>query len=185
MDCGRAVTAKGLCMAHYLRLRRYGDPSRGGELSVRTRTNPAKISEFIASALESDMRECIIWPFGKSDGYGKFGSTYAHRFICEQKHGPSPSDIHEAAHGCGNASCVNHRHLRWALPKENSADRLVHGTHILGEKCGTSKLTSDDVKEIRRLHGKVTGAELSRRYGVGQMQISRILRRQRWGWLDD
>lgn len=186
LGCGRKVFAKGFCTAHYIRIRRHGDAGHGGDLRpISNRTSSTAHNDFLAKALASETDQCVLWPFGKRGSYGKSNRQGTHRIVCTKAHGCAPSTKHEAAHSCGVPECVNPRHLRWALPKENCADRLLHGTHVLGEKCGTSKLTEVQVRDIRRLAGVVTGAELSRRFGVGQMQISRIVRRQQWGWLDE
>lgn len=176
--------AKGYCKAHYSRLLRYGDPLAG--LPPR-----GQLLEFIEQvALLFDGKECLIWPFGvNSKGYGCVTvdgkKTYAHRYICERKHGAPPTATHQAAHSCGKGhlGCVHPAHLSWKTPIQNKADELVHGTRARGERMGTVKLTEGQVRTILGLKGVRTQKEISKQFGVAQIQISRIHRGERWSWL--
>jgi len=49
-----------------------------------------------------------------------------------------------------------------------------------GEGCRTSKLTEDDVREIRRLAGIVTREDLARRYGVSVSTIYSVTSGKHW-----
>src|SRR5690625_2191669 len=51
-----------------------------------------------------------------------------------------------------------------------------------GERVNTAKLTEDDVREIRRRYssGGLRQVDLAKEYGVTQVQISAIVRRQSW-----
>lgn len=50
-----------------------------------------------------------------------------------------------------------------------------------GEANKASKLTEDDVREIRRLHGEgMTGVALAAKFGVSNVNISLIVRRKAW-----
>ena len=112
-------------------------------------------ARFFAASLSHEGEDCLFWPFARfRDGHAcirKNGrSQYAARLVCEAQHGSSPSNDHEAAHSCGNGhlACINGKHLRWATPKENAADRILHGTVNSGERNGKSKLTAAQVKEV-------------------------------------
>lgn len=135
-------------------------------------------------AVETD--ECFEWPFGLGrGGYGKLyyeGRTTApHMVSCERVHGARPTG-HQAAHNCGNPSCFNARHLRWATPVENEADKQVHGTVARGEQARKSKLTETDVLSIRATYksGEVTQRSLAKRFGVSQRTVASIVRRLTW-----
>jgi hypothetical protein len=134
--------------------------------------------------------ECLIWPYARvGKGCGSLrheGKVVgAHRVVCGLAHGRAPSPAHEAAHSCGRGfdACVNPNHLRWALPRENAADKISHRTDNKGEKHGLSKLTEKDVREIRRLKESVPKAVLSRRFDVSHRTISRVVSGETWGWL--
>lgn len=139
-------------------------------------------------AIESD--DCVAWPYANNGiGYGAIWDgrrmTSTHRLACLVAHGEPPSGGYEAAHSCHNRSCMNPRHLRWATVAENSADRLVDGTHARGERCVTAKLTEAQVLEIRRRYrsGGVTTRSLAFDYGVSQTQICSVLNGKVWAWL--
>lgn len=129
--CVRRAIRNGLCDAHSQRLRKRGTL---GDAKIESRNGePITFMRTVALSYASD--ECLTWPFARSGkGYGQYrehGETkYVHRFLCEQVHGSQPSNIHEVAHNCGKGhlGCINPRHLRWATPKENSADQIIHGT---------------------------------------------------------
>ncbi|MBZ9807672.1 HNH endonuclease signature motif containing protein [Mesorhizobium sp. ESP-6-2] len=140
-------------------------------------------------ALNFSGEVCLAWPYNKDEhGYplvrNKGRARRAHRILCEAAHGPQPSpERKEVAHGCGKPCCVNPRHLRWATPKENQADKILHGTTNRGERQGRSKLTASDVLRIRELEGKVSRREIAEMFGVRSGAIDKIIWGQRWSWL--
>jgi hypothetical protein len=109
-----------------------------------------------------------------------------HRLVCLQVHGDPPTSDHVAAHECGKGhlGCCNPSHIVWKTKEGNQADRLRHGTDQFGQKNALAKLTDDDVKKIRALRGSRSQKEIGKMFGIGQMQVSRIQRREQWGWLD-
>lgn len=183
--CRKSVHGKGLCITHYARLRKNGDPLDVGY-------NHFQSIEWIKAHADFAGDDCLIWPFGRFDtnGYArimvdKVGHA-AHRIMCIEAHGDPPTPEHEAAHNCGKGheACVNPRHLRWATSKENHADRVLHGTIARGEKNGWSKLTAENVRQIRGLFGTVSQSDIARRFGVGKTTISYIRKRKSWAWLE-
>lgn len=183
--CVRMCDARGLCNAHYRKWRLYGDPSH----NARTETGKAP-AYFQQVVLPFNGEECLIWPFAKSEtGYGSLhipgnGCKAVHRLVCETVHGPAPSSRHLAAHNCGNRSCCNPIHIRWATPGENQLDRVPHGTHARGTRQLNSKLTEDDVKEIRQLLPLARRSDIAKIFGVTAAAIYRIEKRKAWAWLD-
>lgn len=130
--------------------------------------------------------DCLLWPYRTVPaGYGLavVGGVQkrASRWMCILAHGEPPSDRHESAHSCGNARCVNPKHLRWATPRENSSDKALHGTISRGERSGKTRLTSADVRAIRDAPPDLQS--LMNRYGVSKGCISKIRSGQRWDWL--
>lgn len=127
---------------------------------------------------------CLMWPYRTVPaGYGLAvidgKQKRASRWMCILAHG-EPSFPHaEAAHSCGVAGCVNPRHLRWATPKENSADKLLHGIHNRGERNGKTNLTPMDIEEIRNSPPDLKA--LTKKFGVSKGCISKIRSWQRWG----
>ena len=186
--CGGEVDSRNLCSKHYLRLKRNGDPL------LTKRTPNGDPMRFIAEyVMPYDGDECVIWPYAKgSNGYGQiFVDGKLHivtRIICEMVHGPAPDDIHEAAHSCGKCSdgCVTKTHLRLATPQENNADKIGHGTHLIGQDAPTAKLKNEQVTEIRKLFrlGRRNG-DLSEQFNIARSTISQIVYRKSWRHLND
>jgi len=183
--CDVPASRVGYCNAHYLKDRRHGDPLAGKTMPRDRPTRRQWLDDNAVSFAEP--LPCLIFPYGKSNGYGQASIEDgeligAHRYVCEKVHGAPPSPDHEAAHSCGNRGCVSRWHLRWATPKENAADCLLHGTDSRGERNGNSKLTQEQVREIRRLHGAETGKSLGERFGVTPTQISHIQLFKQWSY---
>lgn len=71
--------------------------------------------------------------------------------------------------------------LSWATPVQNASDRAVHGTALFGESHPNTRLTRDQIVEIRGLRDqRVTLIEIARRYGVTHHCIKGICRRASW-----
>lgn len=122
---------RGMCNSHYLKWYRYGDPN------IRFAASPGETYQWLLDHMDYDGDGCLTWPFATgTDGRGMLSSHYqgtpqAHRVMTILTKGPPPSDIHEAAHSCGKGheGCVHPKHLRWATPLENAADKIIHGTN--------------------------------------------------------
>lgn len=177
--------ARGWCSAHYQMWRKHGDPLGGG-------TSPNEARDFLLTTVlcyEGD--ECLVWPYAKGGfGYGHIQfdgrHRHAHTVVCELAHGPAPSPIHEAAHSCGNGhlACVTKKHIRWATPAENAADRIEHGTVPKGPKVTSAKVTEDDVRSIRALKGSARLVDIAARFGISKSAVSLIHSRKNWAWVD-
>lgn len=135
------------------------------------------------SAVVTD--DCVLWDRGRfKAGYGAVAIpntrkvAAAHRLSCEWAHG-APFDGAEAAHACGVPACVNPRHLRWATPAENMADKSLHGTQPSGETIWNS-MSEADVQQIVSLLGTASQRVIAAKFGVHQMTVSRISRGQHW-----
>jgi len=140
-----------------------------------------KAVRFLDKAKEFDGDDCLEWPHSKDRaGYGAIGIefegkryTRAPRLLCVMVNGAPESDKIDTAHSCGNPGCVNPKHLRWATPKENMADKVIHGTN-------GQKLTNDDVRRIRAMRGRKSGKQIAKEMGVTEANISRIFSGKIW-----
>lgn len=179
--CGRPYNSRGFCESHYYRFRKHGDPLAG-------KTQRGVPGRYLSSeVIPYTGDDCLIWPFAKnSDGYGCIGDSRVCRIVCDAINGPPPTPLHFAAHSCGKGQlgCVSPKHLRWALPVENSADMVSHGNSQRGRKNVRSKLSEDDVRQIRSMIGTKSKSEIARSFGVTHKAISFIQTGQNWGWLD-
>lgn len=130
---------------------------------------------------------CLMWPMHSDDkGYAIVALNgrlkKASRVMCELAYGPPPMPRHEAAHSCGRGhkACVNPRHLSWKTRSENQRDRRRHGTHGRPGVYGKSKLTPEDIGQIRALSSTTTHKELARKFNCTPSNISKILSGARW-----
>lgn len=181
--CGKSERARGLCAAHYTRLKRHGDPLSGRVMDGGPLRWLYDLADHKGSA-------CVIWPFRKRwNGYGEVSfrgkRTAASRVMCIIAHGDPESEDMHAAHSCGNGfgGCVNPKHVSWKTKSENETDKVDHGTSNRGERHGMSKLTSDDILNIRSLASHMTHKEIAKAHGVTRSTVGAIITRKRWNWM--
>lgn len=175
-----SINIRGMCGAHYSRMRRYGDPKVGRCL------NGAR-GKFLSVALAFNGDGCLFWPFprGKA-GYATIWKdgrmVKVSRVICAEVNGPPPSQSHGALHSCGNGhlGCVAKKHLRWGTQAENNMDSEIHGTRVRGEKHPLAVLTEVDVLTIRSLTKSATQASVAKQFGIGDGHINAIVHRKIW-----
>ena len=185
--CSRTIWAKGMCGLHYARLRTYGSP--GG--AERRRTKKGEPLQFAFQAAVHAGEPCLIWPYCRmGNGYAQLvvdgKRVVASRYICDIVHGPPPTDDAMACHTCGNGhlGCVNGSHVYWGDRDKNAKDMITHGRSQRGERHVHSKLTDDDVREIRRIGNSQTLSLTGARFGVCPSTVCAILKRRAWAWLD-
>ncbi len=119
-------------------------------------------------------------------GYGKVTickkSELAHRVSFKIHIGVIPDGI-RVLHKCDNPPCCNPDHLFLGTAKDNTADMYKKGrSHTQrGKSYNPSKLTEDDVREIRaNASYGVKQSELARRFSVHQSIISRTVNNHNW-----
>lgn len=179
-DCGKPYYARSLCKKHYLSAR-YRD-----RLPPRLDPKMREGAQFVQRALATDTDECILWPYAKvTNGYGittiNGKSVTTHRYVCEQRHGPSSLF---ALHRCGVPACINPNHIRWGTPKENTQDCKDHGTLAVGERSGPARLKETQVRAIKqRLKQPLVRGDLmalAREYDVDKATILDIKQNRTW-----
>jgi hypothetical protein len=106
-----------------------------------------------------------------------------HRGVAEL-YVPNPDNKPCVNHIDGNKLNNHYTNLEWVTYKENTQHMLVTKTMICGEDAYNSKLTESDIKYIRDnyipKHPEFGGSALSKKFGVGNAQISRIVNNTRW-----
>lgn len=143
-----------------------------------------------------ELGECHVWIAGTNKyGYGRFGiwahgeqhAELAHRVAFFLADGRWPRQ--HALHHCDNPPCVRRSHLFEGDQVANNADAKAKGRvkpgHVFGELHGCSRLTAEQVLEIRALvrSGDLFQREIAERFGVSQVMVSRIALRKAWSHL--
>lgn len=143
---------------------------------------------------QQQLGRCWKWCGSKvSTGYGHYtfrrhqkgiqNRVLVHRLVWVIFNGSIPSGKW-ILHHCDNPNCCNPNHLFCGTPADNGRDKSLKGRSNppVGERCGHSKLTNEDIIKIRSLYasGAFTQSQLSDLYKVGQGEISRIKNRKRW-----
>jgi hypothetical protein len=90
----------------------------------------------------------------------------------------------ECRHLDGNIRNNALTNLCWGTSAENMADKIAHGTWVRGSRVGNSRLTEDQVREIkRRLAQKEPHTSIALDYGVKTVTISAISSGRNWSWV--
>jgi hypothetical protein len=135
-----------------------------------------------------EVNEHGCWIFQGSldkDGYGKFKlknvDFRAHRVMAQLtiKSYLAESDV--IGHKCDNPSCINPKHLFVTTALGNMQDRDKKMRGSFGEKCQLSKLTADQVREIRlRYQAGESMGKISQDYPVTYGAVQAIIRGRTW-----
>lgn len=134
----------------------------------------------------SDPSGCWLWTGGKfNTGYGvlvrKNKQLLSHRVAYILSGHKIPEGLHLAhsEHCVGKKHCCNPEHLTPKTVAENMADKIRDGTDNRGENCYNSKLTSQQVLEIRERANELH-KDLAMEFGVKRQAITKIINKQRW-----
>lgn len=134
------------------------------------------------------------WFYLCSDGNGRRIKVYAHRVSgvmagkLRRLTGVDPDDL--AMHSCDNPRCCNPAHLSAGTNQMNLADASARGLlsgrpRPRGEANGASRLTPNDVIEIRDLLASgVTKTAIARLKGVHRSSIRNIETGHLWSWVE-
>jgi len=72
--------------------------------------------------------------------------------------------------------------LEWGTEKENSEDKLRHGTDARGERNASSLLGEDEVAEVLEMKGLMTQQEIADEFGISRQAVSDIHRGITWSY---
>lgn len=130
--------------------------------------------------------ECWEWQAGKDkDGYGKFMRNIreqyrAHRYSYELHNNVLPPPSLVVCHSCDNPACVNPKHLFLSTTQGNVKDRVSKNRTASGENHHNSKLTKEQVLEIRKEYTERKSGykKLGEKYGVCKATLREIIKRK-------
>tara|TARA_Y100000034_G_C6781061_1_gene349128 strand:- start:325 stop:780 length:456 start_codon:yes stop_codon:yes gene_type:complete len=106
------------------------------------------------------------------------GKSYLlHRLIFEELKQSIPNGL-ILRHSCDNVLCVNPEHLLFGTHKQNAQDAVDRNRTLFGERNHLSKLTEQDIIEIRK--STKDKWYLSEYYGVNERTIRDIKSRRSW-----
>jgi len=144
------------------------------------------MARFRKQFYKSPKTGCWIWTGTRyKEGYGKFsisGHSYrSHRLMWELENDPIPDGLN-VLHTCDNPPCVNPEHLFLGTQTDNIADMKNKGRQAKGEKIAQSKVTQEDVDDIRRIYseGYLSQKDIADVFGISNSQVSNIVRRISW-----
>lgn len=150
---------------------------------VKSAPVPTRFRKFVGPPRETG---CWPWTGSRSKmegGYGRLNvggrPVSAHRIAYQLYVGTIPSGMW-VLHACDWPPCVNPEHLFLGTRATNSADAVAKGRIAHGEKHWNARLTERDVRAIRKLAPRTPSRALSRRFGVTQSTIWRVVNHQLW-----
>lgn len=125
---------------------------------------------------------CWEWQ-GTIDGYGYgvvdyAGSRYRAHVLALEFDGRTVPQGMVACHHCDNPRCVRPDHLYVGTQRQNVQDASRRGRLLKGDRHHQSKLTENQVREIRRLD--LPYAEIARLYGVSRPTVTRAIKGKTW-----
>lgn len=112
---------------------------------------------------------------------GKSAIVSPHIAVLQAFVGPRPLG-HDASHLNGIKLDNRLENLAWETASANHLRKIEHGTIVRGEKHKCSKLTEEQVVEIRQRYvpGVNRYIDIANEYGVSNVLIGKIVNRKAW-----
>lgn len=155
------------------RTENYGRWRNGGKRKIKGRIR--KLSW--AGSKKSQYLGCFV---KNNSGKGVF--LKAHICVLLAFVGPRP-DGFDGCHCDGDRSNNELTNLRWDTKSANNLDKHKHGTAQTGSRNGSSRLTEEQVREIRSRSGQ-TLKSLSEEFGISITTMSKIRRGELWKYIN-
>ena len=147
-------------------------------------TKEKTLAEKFFEKIEAAPNGCVVWTASTIGGYGRLAhrgkncrATHVSWFL---KYGVWPKKF--LLHTCDNPPCVKISHLFEGTHQDNVKDMIKKGRHAKGTKIAQSKLSEEDILEIRRLteEERWTAKQLGIKFQVHPGTIAAI--REARGW---
>jgi hypothetical protein len=128
-------------------------------------------------------------PFKHKSGYmrvnlrlrGKQKQANVHSLVCAAWSGERPANMHGTRHLDGDKGNNHASNLKWGTGSDNASDRTRHGKTVCGEASHLSKLTVDDVIQVREKHALGQRVcDIAREFGMSWSAIGEIVNRNTW-----
>lgn len=150
--------------------------------------NWRQLKAFLNQVIIRDDDECWQWQGSTNrGGYGVMSlkgiASLAHRVAWMIYKGELVQEGKYVCHHCDNPSCVNPRHLYLGDHEQNMKDAAVRGRlpNKAGEANGNSRLTGDQVLDIRRMRAAgVKRRIVAEKFGVSTVTVDRIALGEGW-----
>lgn len=143
------------------------------------------LNQFWKRVDKSNIDGCWLWT-GSFQRYGifhvsrKYQPRRAHRVSWMIHYGLIPKNM-LVCHKCDNPPCVNPTHLFLGSITDNHRDMEIKGRIARGNKHGNSKITEQDVREIRQLStAGIRGSAIAKQFGLTKENVNLIIARKAW-----
>jgi hypothetical protein len=187
-ECDKEAFVKGLCKAHYDRLRTGRDMTKPVRQVIR---NASDEDRFMAKVNKVESG-CWEWNASRTPlGYGQFRykgqRELSHRVSWMLFKGEIPTDSNHyqtmgVLHKCDNPCCVNPEHLFLGDQSANMADagskQRWGKPRTSGESHGRALMTEDDVRAIRA--STISIRKLAAQYNLSAGAVQHIRKRRSW-----
>jgi len=156
------------------------------EKQARKHKKRSVLERFNEKYVINEETDCWEWTdYLNPDGYGRLQinktSIGAHRVAYELFIGPIPDGLF-VLHSCDNPPCVNPLHLFLGTTQDNTQDKINKNRQQKGEADRYSKLTEQEVLEIRARYttGGITHKQLADNYNVTPGTIYFVVNKITW-----
>lgn len=144
----------------------------------------SELKRFWSNVDVLEVNDCWTWSAGcDKDGYGYFcfqGKQFRARRVSYVIHVNSQPMI--CMHTCDTPNCVNPNHLRSGTCSDNTKDRNSKNRQAIGQRVGTSKLTTNQAQSIVKDTRPV--AVIAGHYKIDKGTVSNIKSGSLWKHLD-
>lgn len=142
-------------------------------------SNTGRVRRVSGRVLKLSVNDKGYWQAHLRDS-GRERNAPVHRLVALAFIGPPPSPQHEVAHEDGDGRNARVDNLSWKLHVENEADKRRHGTHRVGAKHHSSRLSSDAITAVKELHAAgFSYSRIAALVGCSSRHVGKIINHQR------